>query len=203
LGLDRIFGLLDAFVGVPEALEFADFDDLAGVVGVVGADVGDGGGFGGDLGVGGGGDGLLPGGEDGVEFADGVGPVAGVEFVEGLGVVGGWGWGLFAFELGEGLGVPEEEVVGEHSYRMVGGCGVGGVGCGNPAGLFGAEADDGGVDGDEPLGLVMGGAELGEQDRLQGGGRPGKLGRLSEDEGGKKEGEEDWFDRHSVIALRG
>ena len=34
--------LLDALVGVPGALEFADVDDLADVVGVVGADVGDG-----------------------------------------------------------------------------------------------------------------------------------------------------------------
>jgi len=49
----------------------------------------------------------------------------------------------------------------------------------------------------------VGGAELGKQDGLQGGGRSGGLGCLRKDEGGKKEGEEDWFDRHGLIALLG
>jgi hypothetical protein len=44
---------------------------------------------------------------------------------------------------------------------------------------------------------------LGEQDGFQGGWRPGGLGRLREDEGGEKKGQEDWFDRHGVIALGG
>ena len=42
-----------------------------------------------------------------------------------------------------------------------------GVGLGDPADLVGGEAGDGGVEGDEPLGLVVGGMELLEQDLAQ------------------------------------
>ena len=63
--------LLDAFVGVPGALEFADVDDLADVIGVVRGDVGDAVGPLVELGVVGGFDEVFHFGEDGVEFGGG------------------------------------------------------------------------------------------------------------------------------------
>ena len=107
--------LLDAFAGVPGALEFANVDDLADVVGVVGADVGDAGGVGGEVGIGGGLDPVLEVRQVAVEAGDEGGPLGGGDLVdvvadEGLLVVAGEGGGFFAFEGGEGALVPVDEV---------------------------------------------------------------------------------------------
>jgi hypothetical protein len=75
-------------------------------------------------------------------------------------------------------------------------------GFGNPSSLLGRHARNGGIERDKPLGFVVGGAELREQDGLQGRRRSSGLGSLREDEGAKKEQQHDRFDRHSVIALR-
>src|SRR5277367_6741345 len=98
----------------------------------------------------------------------GVGCDLGVEFVEGFAVVGGRRWGFLAFELSQRFDIPVEQVVSEHAYGVIFRSGViGTFGFGNPAGLLGGEAGDGGVDGDEPLSLVVGGAELSEQNGFQ------------------------------------
>ena len=121
-------------------------------------------------------------GEDGVEFGCGRGPSGGVEVVEGLLVVAGDGCAFLTFHVGEGFGVPEEEVVGDHADGVVGGCGIFGAefGFGDPAGLLGSEVGDGDVDGDEPLFFGVSGAELGEEGGAEGGGRCGGFRGLSE-----------------------
>jgi len=198
--------LLHAFAGVPGAPEFAEEDDLAGVVGVVGADVGDRGGPLLEVGVVGGLDEVLEVGEDLVELLDGGGPGGCVELVEGLLVGAVVGGGLGIPHVEEHIPVPEEEVVGEHADGMVGRCGIFvGLGWGDPVGLLGGEAADGGVDGDEPLGLVVGGAELLDEDRAEVGGfGPGlRLGLgLGEGEGGEEEGEEKSIEEHARSVLR-
>jgi hypothetical protein len=56
-------------------------------------------------------------------------------------------------------------MVSEHADGVILRCRIlGTFGFGDPAGLLGSEARDGSVDWNEPLGFVMGGAELGEQD---------------------------------------
>lgn len=200
--------LLHAFAGVPGAPEFADEDDLAGVVGVVGADVGDRGGPLLEVGVVGGLHEVLEVGEDLIELLDGEGPGGGVELVEGLLVGAVVGGGLWVLHVGEHILVPEEEVVGEHADGMVGRCGIfGGRGWWDPAGLLGGESGDGGVDGDEPLGLVVGGAELLEENGAEGSGFGLGLGLrlglgLGEGEGGEEEGEEKSIEEHARSVLR-
>lgn len=182
-------GLLDAVVGVPGAGELADLDDLAGVVGVVGADMGDLGGDALELPVVGGFDDVLEGGEDPIELRDRGVPGAGVPFVEGLGVGAGEGGVLCTGELFELLPVPEEEMVGEHADGVVGWGRVAGAGGGgDKACLLGGEAGDGGVDGNEPVRLVVGGAELLEEDGAEGGGGLRLRWSLGE-AGGEGEGE--------------
>jgi len=76
-------------------------------------------------------------------------------------------------------------------------------GMGDPAGLLGGEAGDGGVDGDEPLGLVVGGAELLEEDGAEVGGFELGLGLgLGDGEGGEEEGEEKSIEGHARSVLR-
>ena len=185
-------------------MQFAYVDDLADVVGVVGADVGDARRWRRVSGVGGF-HGFLQFCEDGVESFDGFGPLRGVEVIEGFVVVAAEGLGLFAFQVGEFAGVPEEKVVGELAYGVVGGSWVVGAafGGGDPARLLGGEAGDGGVDGDEPLGFVVGRAELGEEEGFQGrcrgwGGLARGLGLGldgGEGEGREQDGKEDGFGR--------
>ena len=157
-------------------MEFAVVDDFADVVGVVGADVGETGGVGGEVGVGGGLDPLFEVGHAAVVAGGEGGPLGGGDVVdvvadEGVLVVAGVGCGFLAAEAGEGVLVPVDEVGDELRdgvHLGSGGCGAGGVG--EPAGLLGREVGDGGVEGDEPLGFVVGGVELLEQDSAQGGG---------------------------------
>ena len=76
---------------------------------------------------------------------------------------------FLAAQLTEDASVPEEQMVGQHADGVIG-VGVqlaGGVFRG-PAGLFWREVGDGGVDGHEPLGLVVGGAQLLQQRAAQG-----------------------------------
>ena len=95
------------------------------------------------------------------------------------------------------LRVPVEKVIGEHAYGVIFGGGViGAFRLRDPTGLLGRETGDGGVQGDEPLCLVVGGAELGEQDGFQGGRRSCGFGCLSKGEGREKESDEDWFEGH-------
>ena len=190
-------GLLDSVGGVPGALELADVEDLAGVVGVVGADVGDGGGHLGKGGVVGCGDEGFEFCEVGVEVVDDAGPGGGVKVVEGLVVVGGGGGDLLAFEAGEGAGIPEPEMVGEHADGVVGdgvelARGVGG----DPLGLLGREAGDRGVDGREPLGLVVRGAELVEESGAEGGGGLRLFRCLGKGGGGEEQKEKQTADAH-------
>lgn len=174
----------------------------------MGADVGDRGGPLLEVGVVGGFDEVLEVGEDLVELLDGGGPGGGVELVEGLLVGAVVGGGLGVLHAGERLLVPEEEVVGEHADGVVGRCGIFGcLGWGDPAGLLGGEAGDGGVDGDEPLGLVVGGAELLEEDGAEVGGFGLGLGLrlglgLGDGEGGEEEGEEKPVEGHARSVLR-
>ena len=190
-------GLLDSVGGVPGALDLADVEDLAGVVGVVGADVGDGGGHFGERGFVGCGDEGFEFGEVRVEVVDDAGPGGGVEVVEGLVVVGGSGGDLLAFEAGQDAGVPEPEMVSEHADGVVrdGVELARGVG-GDPLGLLGREAGDGGVDEGEPLGLVVRGAELVEEGGAEGGGGLRLFRRLGKGGGGEEQEEKQTADGH-------
>jgi hypothetical protein len=154
--------LFDSFGWVPDALELANIDDLARVVGVVGTNASYRGGPQLKLLVVSGLDSFLPFGEDFVELLDDVGPLGGVEVVEGLVVVAAeFGW-LLALEAGQRFTVPEEEMIGELAYGVV-------AGAGGPLCLFGGKAFDGNVDGDEPVLLGVGGAELVKEDASEGG----------------------------------
>ena len=159
--------LLHAVGWVPRALQLANVKYLAGVVGVMRANVGDSRRRGVEFGFVGVLDPILKPGHDAVEAFDCRCPGGRVECVEGLVVVAVEGWRLFAAELGERTLVPEGEVDGELADGVLAGfaCGLGW----NPLGLLGREAGDGGVEGDEPLGFVMDGVELREQDGAQGG----------------------------------
>ena len=76
--------LLDAFLGVPGALQLAHVEDLAGVIRIVGADVGEDVCLFGEGGVVGVLEEVFEIGQDGVEVVDGLVPGGGVEAVEGF-----------------------------------------------------------------------------------------------------------------------
>jgi hypothetical protein len=152
--------LLHAVFGVPRTLEPPDVDDLADVVGVVGADVGDGRGVLLDRFVVGSLDELFQFEQHFVELLHSFGPLLCVEGVEGFVVVAVELGRRFAFKFGEGLGVPEQEVVGELSDGMI----AFAVG---PIGLIGGESCDGYIRRDEPVFIVVSGLKLFEQDAAE------------------------------------
>jgi len=88
-------------------------------------------------------------------------------------------------------------MVGEHAYGVIFGCGVvRSVGFGNPTSLLGCETGDGSVDRDEPLSVVVGGAELGQQNGLQGRRWTSRFGCLREGERREEEDEKDSLEGH-------
>lgn len=185
-------GLLHAVGGIPDALEFADVDDLADVVGVVSADVSDERSVFLELGVIGGLDGLLPVGEDSVEAVDGLLPGFGVKIVEGFIVVAVVFGRLLAFEAGKRFGIPEKKMISELADRVIAAL----IG---PRGLLGSKARDGEADGDEPVLFVMGGAKLLEQDTAKGGRRLLLLRKSGDGEEQKGNGERRFHGGFSCI----
>lgn len=153
-------GLLHALFRIPRALQLAHIHDLADVIGIVRRDVGDGGGHQRQLLVVGGFDQFLEIGHHLIELLHRVRPLFVVELGESLVVVPAELRGRLSFEPEQVLAIPEEQVIGELAGRMPSAARL-------PTGLFGGESVDGGIDRHEPIGFVVGGLELVEQEAAQ------------------------------------
>src|SRR6476620_167670 len=150
---------LHSLLRVPASLLLAHHDNLADVVGVVRADVRDTGSPLLHLGIIGGLDSFLPIGQNLIQLLHRLVPLFGVVVVEGVVVLAAVLHRRLAFELGQFLLVPEDEVVRQLSHRMV-------ALTVRPLGLFSRESIYRGLRRHEPFSLVVGRAQLLEQNTL-------------------------------------
>src|ERR1700751_3268719 len=155
-----VLRLFHALLRIPRSLQFAHINDLSNMVSIVAADLRNGGSPRRQLlficSV----DNFFQLSHDLIQFFDCVIPLIGVKLIERFFVVATEFFLRLAFEVGQVPAIPEQQVIRELSHRMAAVRRL-------PTGLVGGESFDGCVDGHEPVCLVVGSAQLLQQDTSQ------------------------------------